>query len=41
MRGQGRYGRVFIKRLADIDMNVLKAMIKKSIAFKKKTYPLR
>lgn len=32
-------GCIYIKRLADIDMKVLKAMIKKSIALTKKTYP--
>ena len=32
-------GCLYVKRLADIDLKVLKAMIKKSIAITKKTYP--
>lgn len=32
-------GCLYVKRLADIDLKVLKAMLKKSIAITKKTYP--
>ncbi len=32
-------GCLYVKKLADIDLKVLKAMLKKSIAITKKTYP--
>jgi len=34
-------GCLYVKRLTDIDLKVLKAMIKKSIAVTRKTYPQR
>ena len=43
MEKLGKYkatkGCLYVKKLADIDLKVLKAMLKKSIAVTKKTYP--
>ena len=45
MKKLGKYkatkGCLYVKRLDDIDMKVLKTLLKKSIALTKKTYPMK